>query len=380
MLATDPAARPLDPLAFQRHIQDLIAQVDRRDQVATKFGVAPAQPVAKDRTARPLPTFFKPLAWAALLLTIATIAGLALAATMRSRSDVATNEKPIGVPIGVPEASVAPATTPAAIAAAPSIAPTAAPATEAIDDNDNTAGAVAANPPVLTSDPDPTAPIDTAAPATAPPPTADAQPSNQVASNTNARASEPSRMIASNDRAATAEEPMPPGAGPDESRPDGLPAEISETANSYAVARRDNDTAEQPKVTETERSPAPTPAPAARETAREKTASTTVASAATPRPKKSTPVVAAPKRATRPAPEVAETANAMPPVPRGAVRAEYLGTTPDGNLIFGLPSSERGYVAPGESRRRRSRRAAPANVDVLPAEPAVLPALPADDE
>jgi hypothetical protein len=64
----------------------------------------------------------------------------------------------------------------------------------------------------------------------------------------------------------------------------------------------------------------------------------------------------------------------MPPMPRGAVRAEYLGTTPDGNLVFGLPSEQRGYVAP--ERRRRSRRP----VDVLDAEPAVLPALPPDDE
>jgi hypothetical protein len=276
----------------------------------------------------------------------------------------------------VPEASVAPAATPAAIAAAPSIAPTAAPAVEPIDDN-NTAGAVAANPPVLTSDPDPTAPIDTAAPATAPPAPVDAQPSNQIASNNNARASEPSRVIASNNRAATPEEPMPPGAGPDETRADGLPAEISETANSYAVARSDNDTPERPKATETEPASVPATAP---KTVRQKSPSTTVASAATPRPKKSTTVAAAPKRAPRPNTEVAEATNAMPPIPRGAVRAEYLGTTPDGNLVFGLPSAQRGYVAPGESRRRRSRRAAPANVDVLPAEPAVLPALPADDE
>jgi hypothetical protein len=70
----------------------------------------------------------------------------------------------------------------------------------------------------------------------------------------------------------------------------------------------------------------------------------------------------------------------MPPVPRGAVRAEYLGTTPDGNLVFGLPSSERGYVAPAESRRRSRRAQPPSDVQVLPAEPAVLPALPPDDE
>ena len=169
---------------------------------------------------------------------------------------------------------------------------------------------------------------------------------------------------------------MPPGAGPNESETQQpqLPAEISETANSYAVARpsstRENDS---PRETSN--------ATAAPKPAREATERTTVA-AATPRPKKTTPTVTAPKRA-KPAGDVATAANAMPPVPRGAVRAEYLGTTPDGNLVFGLPSSERGYVAPAEPRRRRSRRAAPepaANVDALPAEPAILPAEPVDDE
>jgi hypothetical protein len=397
MVARDPADRPLDPLAFQQRIQDLIAEVDRRVPVATKLAAPPAEPIVKDRTARPLPTFFKPLAWAALLLTIATIAGLTIAASMRSGGDVAKNEKSIGVPIGVPEATSAPATVTAA--ARPSAAPTAAPASDAENAN-NTAGAVAANRPVLTSDPDPTAPVDIAAPSSEPAAAATgAQQSNQVASNNSAPATtsrtEPAadrpadrsadrrdataqpRVVARNNQASPAEEPMPPGAGPDQAPAQGLPAEISETANSYAVKRPTNnndDNAPEPASTsEAARSSEQTTAP---KTVRAKSEPTTVASAATPRPKKSSSAAAAPapKRTRSEDERVADARRAMPPMPRGAVRAEYLGTTPDGNLVFGLPSEQRGYVAP--ERRRRSRRP----VDVLDAEPAVLPALPPDDE
>jgi hypothetical protein len=162
---------------------------------------------------------------------------------------------------------------------------------------------------------------------------------------------------------------MPPGAGPDVSQTQ-LPAEISETANSYAVPRES--AARESETARTTSTAAPAPKPARETTER----TTTVASAATPRPKKTTATATPPKRA-RPATDVADAGGAMPPIPRGAVRAEYLGTTPDGNLVFGLPSSERGYVAP-DSRRRRSRR--PASADVLPAEPAILPAEPVGDD
>ena len=62
-------------------------------------------------------------------------------------------------------------------------------------------------------------------------------------------------------------------------------------------------------------------------------------------------------------------------LPRGRVRAEYLGTTPEGELIFGMPSTnERVFAAPpadpsvDERRPRSVRRALPP----------VLPALPPD--
>ena len=65
---------------------------------------------------------------------------------------------------------------------------------------------------------------------------------------------------------------------------------------------------------------------------------------------------------TRPAAKKIRVASEdRPSLPRGAIRAEFLGTTPEGNLIFGLPSSKRGYVAaPSLNREGASRPAGPA--------------------
>ncbi|MDQ6623977.1 MAG: hypothetical protein M3Y86_10915, partial [Verrucomicrobiota bacterium] len=75
---------------------------------------------------------------------------------------------------------------------------------------------------------------------------------------------------------------------------------------------------------------------------------------------------------------------AAAPLPDGKVRAQYLGTTPDGQLVFGLPSHERGYLAPAtvapvrhETRRRIHHPAVRAAE--RPDEMRVLPALPPDE-
>jgi hypothetical protein len=47
---------------------------------------------------------------------------------------------------------------------------------------------------------------------------------------------------------------------------------------------------------------------------------------------------------------------ALPPVPKGSKRARYIGTRPDGSMIFALPSSERVYAAPPPQRFERSPR------------------------
>ena len=170
---------------------------------------------------------------------------------------------------------------------------------------------------------------------------------------------------------------MPPGAGPTNEpqvSQQQLPAEISETANSYAVSK-----SKAPQVSRnSDESSSDSTSDTSEPKTEEKTESTTVATAATPRLKKATRVASASRR-QRTDRDYADARRAMPAVPQGAVRAQYLGTAPDGSLIFGLPSSERGYVAPGESRRRRSRRVnneLPPGVEALPP---VLPALPADE-
>ena len=241
MTAIDPAERPLDPLAFQREIQELIARHDRGDVAPPPptFAVTAPQPVATKRNTPALPAFFKPLAWAALLLTILTIAGLGIATSLRSSRDVAKNGKQIGVPIGVPEASTT--SSPAAPAPPVTVAPATDVAANASSNNNNTAsntnansgtadnnaaantstnnattGSVAAanpNPPVLTSDPDPTAPVDTAAPATEPAPaaTGNVQQSPQVASNAAPR-NENATQPAAPASAASASSPATPRA------------------------------------------------------------------------------------------------------------------------------------------------------------------------
>jgi hypothetical protein len=86
-------------------------------------------------------------------------------------------------------------------------------------------------------------------------------------------------------------------------------------------------------------------------------------------------------KAEKPAPKKERVVASTPALPEGKVRAEFLGTTPEGELIFGLPSDRRGYMAPPASSKRERRRAR--RDVVLPAQPAdevpVLPALPADE-
>jgi hypothetical protein len=98
-------------------------------------------------------------------------------------------------------------------------------------------------------------------------------------------------------------------------------------------------------------------------------------------PEKPTRILKA-KPVVRRAQAVTSNRSAPPPVPRGSVRARYLGTTSDGNLVFGLPTDERVYAAPPatpvrEEKPRRRARPVPRETTInnLP----VLPALPPDE-
>ena len=104
MLSVKPEERPQDPLAFYRQIQDCLAQVDRRESMARRFGV----PLLSRSTAGALPSRrrfpAKALALAAVLLALATLGAFLIPEYLRQQR-VRQAQEPIGVPIGVPEAT-----------------------------------------------------------------------------------------------------------------------------------------------------------------------------------------------------------------------------------------------------------------------------------
>ncbi|HVF70921.1 MAG TPA: protein kinase [Chthoniobacterales bacterium] len=104
MLAIDPNARPQDPLAFYRQIEECIAQVDRRESMARRFGIpfkSPSNRVAVSGRRR-FPA--KALALAAVLLALATLGAVLVPRYLHS-TRVRNAEEPIGVQIGVPDAT-----------------------------------------------------------------------------------------------------------------------------------------------------------------------------------------------------------------------------------------------------------------------------------
>lgn len=377
MMAADPEDRPLDPLIIQEQIQHCVAQLDRRDAVATKFGLAPASAVAAAPAVtavprRPIP--WKPLAIAALVLSLIGLGAMMLPSR---------NHEAIGVPVGVPEKSTAPA-----VASTTTSLPTAPAATEQTTTTAPPAVDPASEPPVMTSNlaasdaPPDEGNSEPAAETAAAPQTE--QPTEVAANNavptappavepaTSAPVAEeppqqPAPVFASNSNTAQASDPAPPAEGPAHNPPEAVQPKPEVASASEESPREQSDT----------RSKAP------QRVAKEDSDAETSTTAKT-KPREKTTTVASTSKSTSRKSRSEATAD-EPPIPRGAVRAQFLGTTPDGNLVFGLPSDERGYVTPppGSVRSEPSRRPVrreveeePVNIDNLP----VLPALPADGE
>jgi hypothetical protein len=98
MLSVNPDARPRDPLAFYRRLQDCLAQVEQREIMA---GIARSRSVDMPARRRsPLKT----LARAAFVLAMAALTAFVLREYLRHRR-VVHAEEPIGVSIGITEAS-----------------------------------------------------------------------------------------------------------------------------------------------------------------------------------------------------------------------------------------------------------------------------------
>jgi hypothetical protein len=335
----------------------------------------------------------RPLAWAAALLALGLIGAMTLPGAVRAVKNWQAQREPeqIGVKVGVPEpaadavasTAVAPApaaNAPADAAAAPDVAPSQD--TAAVAEN-RTAPAPAASPsfpsagsaePAMQS-----APAVAAAPTTTLPDNPPASSGNTAAAdaqttapamaymNNNGAASSrqtaPSTQTGEQTQAATAQQQSsgtaaarqapvvaantttPPAQGTEPA----APAEGPDNSGAQAQnSSRESRSASQPKTAsasaEGERKAARS---ASRSNSRTKTTARTGLTA-----EEQTEL-----EVRQALPLTPEEERALPPIPRGSKRARYLGTTPDGALVFGMPSNEQVYVAPPEnSPRRRLRR------------------------
>lgn len=364
LVSLDPMQRPQDPVALQEQLRDCLAVLERREAIGKKFGIPVAAPAKAASDAAPNTTqLLKPLALAAAVLLLVGIAALAVPRLFRSNDTAA---EPIGVPVGVPDrtatappiasqdntavasqTTTAPATPTTANVVAQSAAPVSSPIAAA--------SAAPSAPPeqalVSVESPAPASAEDSAANQTTAPAVENgiAQPSTLAANDTPQPSSNASAQpaigtqVADSGGGSAANSNVSPVRSGTTSRSDSPPRANSSQTDSSAASEK--------------------AAPVA-----EKSPARAAVAQTTPKPVKK--VV---RDEVRPAEPVDREFVNAPPVPRGTKRAKFLGTTPEGDLIFGLPSDQRGYVAPpAERRTRRTRRVAEPASDperVLPAEP-----------
>ena len=360
MLAVDPSSRPQDPLALYRQIQDCVAQVDRRETMARRFGVPflSRSNVVDLPSRRRFPA--KMVALAAIFIAIASLAAVMLSQYLRHQR-IRQAEEPIGVPIGVtdPAASAPPVTANApAVATTPAQPAPTAPVTVAQEIKPLPTAPVESTPAQAA----PTAPV-TVAQEIKPLPTAPAESTPAVVANNppsappvepeakappvNNQPAEPPKVAANEQKIVQA--PVNPASQPEESaRPEVRelePSKPTEVAAAIPTARPVS-----PEVRRAEPAPpAEGPeemAPAPRPVTTEKKVATTT------KPKK--------ERAKKPkrAPEEETIARAEPVgdeevtepaparLPPGRTRARFIGVTADGNWMFSLPSKKIVIVPP----------------------------------
>jgi hypothetical protein len=376
MLSVDPVARPQDPLAVYRQIQECVAQVERRESMAKRLGV-PFLSGAKvaalpSRSRRPFPK--KMVALAAVIIALATLGSIAVASYLRHQR-IRQAEEPIGVPIGVTQPAEAP---PPVTASAPTTASAPAPAQPEQTTAPVTITQTNQAPPVTASAPTvkplPTAPEKTEPAAVVqnnpPPPPAEST-AAAVAENKRSAApppvpqstpavvanNEPTKQPAPEPATTLAREESPKVAANDSNAseeekttaPTTRPAEVrkqkrkSEETEGVANARSVT-----PEVRRAEpATPAEGPDEEVAPTTEQKVATTKV------RPKKEqtrTPQRDGEEEAIPRAEPVEgdeQVAQApMPQLPRNRTRAKFIGVTADGNWMFSLPSKKIVIVPP----------------------------------
>jgi DNA polymerase III gamma/tau subunit len=319
MLSVKPAARPQDPLAFYRQIQDCIAQVDRRESMARRFGVPflSRSNVVELPRRRPFPT--KAVALAAALLAIATVTAVMLPQYLRHQR-IRQAEEPIGVPIGVPDGT---ASAPPVTAQAPAVAP--APVrpqatTQTTVAQQNPAPSVAPESTPLVA----SAPVQPESPRPAPANKIEEQP--KVAANETKN-----------------QQPITETPQPSES----VHAETSEPElnRDTKIAAIPTARPVSPEVRRAEPvSPAEGPEEVAPATEKKVVPSTKAKKERAAKPKREPDEEEIPR--DRVANEDEETDAALPQLPRGRTRARFIGVTADGNWMFSLPSKKIVIVPP----------------------------------
>ncbi len=334
MLARNPNDRPHDPVLFEERIRGCLESAERREAIGRKFGVtvAPPAPVVRTDERRAFP--WRPLTVAALVLLFAGLAfafwpGRTPRTTMDGKSD-----QPIGVPVGVPEEASGPVAVPTATAAAvaeniatpaptapvpqipveppPRVVAAASPPPAAVESE-------AAAPPEIEPTPEPTIavaeatpPIERAAESAARPPVVlrraptPGPTEEELASASQSRVTEERAPVEDEPERA---EPVVVENAPSRTEP--IVRNPEPTINGLPVRRAE------PVLTE----PVYEAPPVAR-------------------------AIRRPRRINGLEVRVAEPAENTPGLPNRSRRARFIGTTPEGELVFETPSQERGYVSP----------------------------------
>jgi hypothetical protein len=354
MLSVNPDARPRDPLAFYRQLQDCLAQVERRETMARKFGdpLSPQTRAAGMPAHRRIPR--KALALAALFLAIATLAALVLPGYLRHRR-VVHGEEPIGVTIGVPDAFAS--ATPAIANAANAIVSNATQSTTSVADS-NSAQSVPAKsaesesknalPRLLATDSVEGASRNQVAVAPVQPTTPDSPGNPQTqeaapAGTPNGEASAvalqpaPKKIIMREVRRAEPAEPEVRRAEP--APPEEGPADVAPGT----TASSGQQTSSKKETRDVEAETAETTSRTVKRTDSEPKIS------AKSRAGKTERIANSKRRADEkiylPQP-TSEFEGPMPPLPRGSVRARFVGVTADGRWMLALPSNKIVIVPP----------------------------------
>jgi serine/threonine protein kinase len=342
MLRDNPDERPQDPVVFEEAIRQAITKVERRQEVARKFGI-PLVSVTTSKVQRP-PALWprRTVALAAILLTLTALGAVFLPEDLISVILHRDPRAAIGVPVGVPENQTEALQNSSRIAVAPS--PVSSSQAKAAPIQPTPA---ISNQPLPASSPA-VASLNQSAPAVAP------SPASQTSPTTNMETSmPPAPVIAAAPNAASSQttastpatESEPPREGPDtvwtrEARSSAQPKLAEEDAD---AADKD----ESREATTTSRSAASSKSSTSGRTAakqRDKTKSEAATSERSAR-RRSVASTRSERYRSR------SSMSSLPQGP-GTFRAQFLGTTPDGRLIFGLPNGEITSIRPRPHRFR----------------------------